>query len=692
MLRKKVVSILLMVSMMLSLCTTVFVAAEGDTINATHTTYVRFGTRGSNSYAGQTSIQLLSKADVKNRYVPFMRFESSDVQAVADAGMITLNLTVSSMAQHTRLLFYGLVDNEAISQKTGWVEDAESSSNMTGDLATTLGLTGDTDTLNAGTYSYEYDNIYAVGNTLEIDVTDYLKSQTDGIYSFMIYAKDAIAVNKTTRFYSKLADVGAELKPYLKLYSEDSDIYKAKFDANNVDLSAYNAGIKNELVLPSAGVNGSALTWTSSDESVLLINEDGTVTVTRPINADAQVTLTVTATSGTITATAPYSVKVLMFNPNKMTPMGDTRIRYGSSVKATDYSAESTVRITGGSALAQRSHGWYRFENLDAANLTAVQNATYVGLRLKVESIDDAGDHFRVQGLNVLKTGWTIPDGIPPIDERVVLTGESASELGIRDFESNQLDILNTNTFTAGSYIELNVTDYVKEQTDGVYVFRTMRDTQNQKSIDFYSLNCGDPESYPHLQVYYGDEGTAKYVAKALTKEVITNSNYVLPSQMNGAEISWVANDPSDMSAVLGDDGYKVTITRGEQNHTATFTGTITAGEVTETAILSITIEASSLPHNKTLFKMGDSTIDTLSDGTLDISFKDGFAPENGTMFCATYDASGLIKTVTMSLNEGSGYSEALTIDSSISKVKVFLWSSDTLEPLMIEGELVRAQ
>ena len=69
--------------------------------------------------------------------------------------------------------------------------------------------------------------------------------------------------------------------------------------------------VTQALTLPAAGANGTSITWSSSDTNVIAIADDGAVTVTRPADADASVTLTATIEKGGASETKDFTLTVL---------------------------------------------------------------------------------------------------------------------------------------------------------------------------------------------------------------------------------------------------------------------------------------------------------------------------------------------------------------------------------------------
>ncbi|MFW2514697.1 family 43 glycosylhydrolase, partial [Demequina sp. SO4-13] len=87
-----------------------------------------------------------------------------------------------------------------------------------------------------------------------------------------------------------------------------SDTTRVGRDAAILDLGDTSA-VTDDLTLPTTGVNGSTVTWSSSDEAT--VATDGTITRPEALQDDATVTLTATITRGTEQETREFAVTVL---------------------------------------------------------------------------------------------------------------------------------------------------------------------------------------------------------------------------------------------------------------------------------------------------------------------------------------------------------------------------------------------
>lgn len=149
----------------------------------------------------------------------------------------------------------------------------------------------------------------------------------------------------------------------------------------NIDLSHVTTSLINPL--PSKGANGSTITWTSSDYTV--VSNDGQ-TVVRPnhLAGDATVPLFATIKKGTITETKVFTLKVLQLASNVATisPFGT----YG--VGANGKSEETIARVPAGTTKAIFLSSLAKDEPNQTWDATAIQDPVVTGDKLIVTAED----------------------------------------------------------------------------------------------------------------------------------------------------------------------------------------------------------------------------------------------------------------------------------------------------------------
>ena len=108
----------------------------------------------------------------------------------------------------------------------------------------------------------------------------------------------------------------SHLYEYAQVSEDEAQDIKDAQDAKDVaaDIAEINIAtvVTDTLVLPATGAKGSAIAWAVTEGSAIVINEDGTVVITRPAigEADATVKLTAVISKGNISETKEYNVTV----------------------------------------------------------------------------------------------------------------------------------------------------------------------------------------------------------------------------------------------------------------------------------------------------------------------------------------------------------------------------------------------
>ena len=121
----------------------------------------------------------------------------------------------------------------------------------------------------------------------------------------------------------------AEKKTHIKAYYEVEDI---TLDKTEGILTAGNTVILNTAVLPEEAADETTVTWTSSDEKIATVDENGKVT------AIAAGEATITAAAGEKNATYKLTVqaKKIVQNTSKSSNKGNTSSSTGSSAPASN--------------------------------------------------------------------------------------------------------------------------------------------------------------------------------------------------------------------------------------------------------------------------------------------------------------------------------------------------------------------
>ena len=133
----------------------------------------------------------------------------------------------------------------------------------------------------------------------------------------------------TTLTHTQEGEKVAEKKTHIKAYYEVEDI---TLDKTEGILTAGNTVILNTAVLPEEAADETTVTWTSSDEKIATVDENGKVT------AIAAGEATITAAAGEKNATYKLTVqaKKIVQNTSKSSNKGNTSSSTGSSAPASN--------------------------------------------------------------------------------------------------------------------------------------------------------------------------------------------------------------------------------------------------------------------------------------------------------------------------------------------------------------------
>ena len=241
-------------------------------------TMIRNGANADKAYDGINYVQLGDPG----RFGLF-RFDTADVD-LSGVNYVSLDLTVKRAPSGSLDLFcYGLGE-----PFKAWEET------ITGGQAEESGLWASEENMTAAAVIKGLE----IGDTVGIDVTDYVLQQQDGICAFKISTsreKEAERID----FYTR-EQAGSE--PTLTFHSGDSG--KAFADLAKISLPRV---ATEDFELPETGSNGSTIRWTSDNAAV---SAEGVVTRPDYEAGDVQVILTANATCGSAEQTRSFLVTV----------------------------------------------------------------------------------------------------------------------------------------------------------------------------------------------------------------------------------------------------------------------------------------------------------------------------------------------------------------------------------------------
>lgn len=250
-------------------------------------TYIR---RGAN-YADQNYGTVTSlRADVRSgsRAYPLLRFDAGEIKnAVDTASKVVFRFRITKEEYYSRFLVYPLYGAHR-----EFDEDTITWSSASSIKESGVSLTDYLENPLPKTPLPEGDNTW---QWYEVDVTEYVQSQTDYLYAFKLFGETG--KENYVQLRSKEYSAG---QPSLLFYTEVNYIVEQAASETLASLPVNS--VTDDFPLPSAWDNSSLLRdecrieWESSDESILRIeeNEEGVVAeiFQRPDGADQTVELT----------------------------------------------------------------------------------------------------------------------------------------------------------------------------------------------------------------------------------------------------------------------------------------------------------------------------------------------------------------------------------------------------------------
>ncbi len=612
-LAKRITAIVIAMALVMALCA---LPALADTDTKTLSTNDHFDVKKSTitTFTVKTDIQVSGSG----RY-GFVIFKTSDIDVtdgntadyVANAAAITLTMRQNYLTTDFTSTIYGISDNK----------ESYSSTESASFNATLYGA-GDKIGQVEGTNKVD----------VSIDVTDYVKKQTDGTLVFKV-------VGDTTSQYKYRN---------FTLTFDYSDEAKANSAANKIEV---NETYKEDFTLPLTGSFDSIISWTSDNEDVISIDSaTGEATVTRPQGEDASVKLTATVTIGETSVTKEFTVAVpAVFTGDVLTAVSEADILVQNGKYLDNNYNGKRLRLQGSGR-----QNFIRFSQTDMPQSEILNAKLYMYL---AETDKTAGIYFDLYGLSGEdKTSW---------DETI--TSTIAQNKGLLNYTlesygaGEKIGTTNINDTQIGQWICVDITEYAKAQTDGIYAFRFYGG-----STDTY-FNDREVEGFePYIELSRGDTGAVRSDAESITiPEKLYGSYSALPTEgANGSTISWA----SDNEAITI-SGETMTAAAVSENTEAVLTATVTKNGAETTRTFSVTALKSIFT-----FKTVGAETETLPEtGTVSVGIEDGtYIPGGASLFVALYDANGKLDYVRTFKNPAV---IDLTADNA-SRISAYLWDS----------------
>lgn len=541
---KKIIAMLIAAVMCIGM---ICIPAFADTDTKTVTPADPAG--GSIWYVNGTTVKTGVTMRVKNPQKGFVILDASSLEVsegsveeyIQNAPSITLSMKQSNFADAFASRVYGIEENK---------DDYTATADYSAVNANAGTLIGDI----TGTGKIE----------VSIDVTDYVKSQADKKYVFKIAG------------YTPEGGTAGDVRfNTFSLTFDYSDSAKAKAAINSIE--GVNTTASEDFTLPATGKFDTEITWSSSDTAIAIDGANATVTRPSEAEGDKKVTLTASVTIGENTETREFIVTVpAIITSDVVRAMPNADSYAQKSNPDTNFNDTKNLYINGSGR-----QNFIRFNVMDINADEVGEAVLNLYLReIKNPAADKDSFGITLYGLSGQdKTSW----------EESTLTYNVGAELGLLD---SSLESYGSGTLAANkiigyneteSWISIDITDYIKSQSDGVYALRICGD--NVQAY-FNSREYENEELRPYLEISRGDAGAVIKDTKALTIADNVSENFVLPTEgENGSQITWT----SDNSSVVI-DGANADVSAIEEETTVTLTATITKGEYERTKEFKVTI------------------------------------------------------------------------------------------------------
>ena len=401
------------------------------------------------------------------------------------------------------------------------------------------------------------------------------------------------------------------------------------------------SSVTGNVTLPTAGASDTAVSWSSSDTSVIATN--GTVVRPSYVQGDQDVTLTATITKGAESDTKVFTVTVKALAQTDAQAVAAAKaaleIGYAVGDSASSVTADVTLPTTGVSTTGVH---WSSNNVNVIANDGAVTRPTYVQgdetvtliatiskgpasdskeFTVTVKALAQTDAEAVAAAKNALIIGYATGDNESSVTGDVTLPTTGASGTAINWSTSDANFVAADGTVVRPSYV----------QGDQVVTLTATLTKGSESDTETFNLTVKalpetDAEAVAadkgRLEIGYADGDNASSVTLALT----------LPtSGASATGIAWT----SDAAGVIATDGTVTRPTYVQGDQTVTLTATLTKGEVTDTMTFTVTVKA--LPET-------DAEAVAADKGRLAIGYGDGDSASSVTL-ALTLPTSGASAT-----------------------------------------------
>lgn len=454
----------------------------------------------------------------------------------------------------------------------------------------------------------------------------------------------------------------------------------AEFYADLQELTLSSTKWYDNTKLPQSCRYGSTVSWQSDNTDYISI-EDGVATVHHydTDSEDVPVTLTATVTNGEKSDTKVFYVTVGLIDEFSSVVSEDTHLRTG---KETIYGDSTYLRV--GGQPTPTSTGSYQ----------ALLQFNCEDLKSKIASADYIAVRIQARTSNTINTIHAYG-----IDTRNLWQEETANAKG-----GNGPALVAYTEHHLGEYVtlglskeilEIDVTDFAKSQADGIIELKLSATTSGTEIFSFYSKES--TETPPTLVGYSFDKGALYRQLEDVDLGNLTavQQDILLPNATDsGTHIDWELTVNGNGAANLQNDSvFEVLSTTDDETCVRTaLKATVTDGVNTVQKTFHILVRNGILP-NKMYFVQNNKILSALPSGNICATVKTSELNANHVLYLAVYKNNKLLGVQKVSENTVDGDYAVYTlpcedIDSDATNVKAFLLDKETLQPVVVSGDI----
>lgn len=375
----------------------------------------------------------------------------------------------------------------------------------------------------------------------EIDVTDYVKSQSDYIYAFKVFAAAG-----STNSYALRSKEAVGFEPHLVIYTDIE--YEVNMAADQLEMEYRMSALTNDIDLPSQWGNCN-VEWESKDESI--ITDHGRIGTRPPLAEDKDKITTMMMRVSLDARTVEREITVRVLREGVFPADWDTYTSGGMNSN-TSFKRDKNLFCSEKELPEFDRKAFLRFSILDEE---ARLNAEKVILRLYPDHMSrSAVGEFQVS----------------------MLEGELKNQIH-EDLTYNMIGTLSGNSektaqgsINGQMWVDIDVTEYVKGQQDGICAFRL---DGSDEGARFFSK---DSDYAPQIILLNADSALLYTEGASLNLgdlNAVTN-DLVLPNQTERAEVIWESNHPE----FIDSNGWVTRPTYEDSDQTIYLTATVTDG------------------------------------------------------------------------------------------------------------------